>query len=153
MSLTQNIRKDMFDASKVGNSSHADILKLVLADIINEEKSLGKKLSDQEVIKVLRKQEKKIKDSISQFTKMDRQDLVSRETEQLHVIEAYLPALMSEEEVLKVVQKVIQDTNATSLESMGVVMGSVMKELNGRADGGTVKNIVQKLLSNTQICN
>lgn len=147
MSLTENIRKDMFEESKSGNSIHADILKLVLADIKNEEIALEKELSDEDVIKVLRKQEKKIKDSINEFTKMNRQDLIEKEKEQLCVIEKYLPALMSEEDITKVVEKVITQSNSTGVGSMGLVMGSVMKELNGKADGNTVKNIVQSLLS------
>ncbi len=147
MSLTQNIRKDMFEASKSGNTVHADILKLVLADIKNEEISLGKELSDEEVIKVIRKQEKKVKDSITEFTKMNREELVARETEQLNIIEKYLPALMSEEDITKVVKQVLAKTDVQSVQNMGLVMGLVMKELGGKADGNTVKGIVQKLLS------
>ncbi len=147
MSLTQNIRKDMFEASKAGNSVHADILKMVLADIKNEEISLEKELTDEDVLKVMRKQEKKIQDSISEFTKMNRQDLIDKETEQLNIIKKYLPDLMSEEDITKVVIKIIGDSGVSGLQSMGLVMGNVMKELNGKADGNTVKNIVQRLLS------
>ncbi len=147
MSLVDNIRKDMFEEAKSGNSIHSDILKLVLADIKNEEISLGKELGDDDVIKVLRKQEKKVKDSISEFTKMNRQDLIDREKEQLTVIERYLPALMSEEDILKVATQVINQNNFSGMQSMGIAMGMVMKELNGKADGNTVKNIVQSLLS------
>lgn len=147
MSLTQNIRKDMFEESKAGNSVNSDILKMVLADIKNEEISLGKELTDEDVLKVMRKQEKKIQDSISEFTKMNRQDLIDKETEQLNVIKKYLPALMSEEDITKVVKKVIGDSGASGLQGMGLVMGNVMKELNGKADGNTVRNIVQRLLS------
>lgn len=137
----------MFEASKSGNTVHADILKLVLADIKNEEISIGEELSDEEVIKVIRKQEKKVKDSISEFTKMNREDLVAKESEQLGIIEKYLPALMSEEEITKIVKHVIEKTDINGVQSMGLVMGAVMKELGGKADGNTVKSIVQKLLS------
>lgn len=137
----------MFEESKAGNSVNCDILKMVLADIKNEEISLEKELTDEDVIKVIRRQEKKIQDSISEFTKMNRQDLIDKETEQLNVIKKYLPALMSEEDITKVVKKVIADTGATGLQSTGLVMGNVMKELNGKADGNTVRNIVQRLLS------
>ncbi len=147
MSLTQNIRKDMFEESKAGNSVNSDILKMVLADIKNEEITLEKELTDEDVLKVMRKQEKKIQDSISEFTKMNRQDLIDKETEQLNVIKKYLPALMSEEDITKVVKKVIGDSGVSGLQSMGLVMGNVMKELNGKADGNTVRNIVQRLLS------
>lgn len=146
MSLLENIRKDMLDASKRGEDITVDILKLVIADIRNEEIVIDKDLTDDDVLKVVRKQEKKIKDSIDQFTKMGRDDLVARESAQLKVIEKYLPSLMSEEEITKVVSKVIVDTNSSGMQSMGIVMGGVMKELNGKADGSTVKGIVGRLL-------
>lgn len=146
MSLLENIRKDMLDASKQGDDITVDILKLVIADIRNEQIALDKELTDEDVLKVLRKQEKKIKDSIEQYTNMGRDDLVSRESAQLKVIEKYLPSLMSEDEITKIVSRVIADTNASGIRSMGLVMGSVMKELNGKADGNMVKDIVGKLL-------
>lgn len=146
MSLFENIHKDMIDASKGGDNITADILKLVIADIRNEEIALGKKLTDEDVLKLLRREKNKIKDSIEQYTKMDRNDLVSKESAQLKVIEKYLPSLMSEEEITKVVSKVIADTNSNGMKSMGPVMGSVMKELNGKADGNLVKEIVGRLL-------
>ena len=146
MSLLENIRKDMLDASKQGDDITVDILKLVIADIRNEQIALDKELTDEDVLKVLRKQEKKIKDSIEQYTKMERDDLVSRESAQLKVIEKYLPSLMSEDEITKIVSRVIADTKASGMHSMGLVMGSVMKELNGKADGNLVKDVVGKLL-------
>jgi uncharacterized protein YqeY len=146
MSLLENIRKDMLNASKQGDDITVDILKLVIADIRNEQIALDKELTDEDVLKVLRKQEKKIKDSIEQYTKMERDDLVSRESAQLKVIEKYLPSLMSEEEITKIVSRVIADSKASGIQSMGLVMGSVMKELNGKADGNLVKDVVGKLL-------
>ena len=146
MSLLENIRKDMLNASKQGDDITVDILKLVIADIRNEQIALDKELTDEDVLKVLRKQEKKIKDSIEQYTNMGRDDLVSRESAQLKVIEKYLPSLMSEDEITKIVSRVIADTNASGIQSMGLVMGSVMKELNGKADGNLVKDVVGKLL-------
>lgn len=147
MSLTQDIRKEMFEASKVGNTKEADILKLVLADIKNEEISIGKTLTDEQVLKVLRRQKKKVQDSIEGFTKMNRKDLISKEKEQLQVLERYLPAQISEEDITKVVKRVIAESGALSLKDMGMVMGKSMKELGDSADGNMVKNIVQGLLS------
>ncbi len=146
MSLLENIRKDMLNASKQGDDITVDILKLVIAEIRNEEILIDKELTDENVLKVVRKQERKIKDSIEQYTKMGRDDLVSRESAQLKVIEKYLPSLMSEDEITKIVSRVIADTNASGIQSMGLVMGSVMKELNGKADGNLVKDVVGKLL-------
>ena len=78
---------------------------------------------------------------------MNREDLISKEKEQLKVLETYLPALMSEEDITKVIKKVIDESGASSMRDMGLVMGKSMKELGDMADGNTVRNIVQGLLS------
>ena len=137
----------MIEASKKGDVDSTNILKLAISSIKNEEIAKGSKLSDEEILKVLRKEESKIKDSIAEFTKMDREDLIARESKQLKVISSYLPKLMSREEIEKVVSKVVADTHVEGLKSMGAVMGIVMKELQGKADGSTVKEVVQEFLS------
>ena len=137
----------MIEASKKGDVDSTNILKLAISSIKNEEIAKGSKLSDEEVLKVLRKEESKIKDSIAEFTKMGRKDLIERESRQLKVISSYLPKLMSREEIEKVVSKAVADTHAEGLKSMGAVMGIVMKELNGKADGSVVKEVVQEFLS------
>jgi len=147
MSLLETIKKDMIEASKKGDVDSTNILKLAISSIKNEEIAKGSKLSDEEILKVLRKEESKIKDSIAEFTKMGRKDLIERESRQLKVISSYLPKLMSREEIEKVVSKVVADTHVEGLKSMGAVMGIVMKELQGKADGSTVKEVVQEFLS------
>ena len=147
MSLLETIRKDMIEASKKGDVDSTNILKLAIASIKNAEIAKGDKLSDEEILKVLRKEESKIKDSITEFTKMGRKDLIERESRQLKVISSYLPKLMGREEIEKVVSKAVADTHAEGLKSMGAVMGIVMKELNGKADGSVVKEVVQEFLS------
>lgn len=148
MSLVDTIRKDMFQASKEGNSTKSDILKLALAEIKNEQIALGKEeLEGNEVEKILRREVKKIVDSIEQFEKMQREDLVQREKAQLEVINGYLPELLSEDEVRKIVEQKVKEIGAVSVKDMGKIMGVVMKELDGKADGNTVKAIVLELLS------
>lgn len=147
MPLLEIIRKDMIEASKEGDVDKVNILKLAIASIKNDEIAKGKELSDEDILKVLRKEESKIKESIVQFTEMGRKDLVEKESKQLKVISSYLPVLMSKEEIEKVVSKAIADVHAEGLKSMGVVMSTIMKELNGKADGNTVKEIVQEILS------
>jgi hypothetical protein len=148
MSLVDTIRKDMFQASKEGNSTKSDILKLALAEIKNEQIALGKEeLEGNEVEKILRREVKKIVDSIEQFEKMQREDLVQREKAQLEVINEYLPELLSGDEVRKIVEQKVKEIGAVSVKDMGKIMGVVMKELDGKADGNTVKAIVLELLS------
>lgn len=147
MSLAETIRKDMFQASKDGQTDKSDILKMSLASIKNAQIEVEEELTDTDIEKILRKEVKKIKDSIEQFGKMQRDDLVAKEKSQLEVLEAYLPELMSEEDVRKVVEEKIEQLGAKDMRDMGKVMGTVMKELEGKTDGNVVKNIVQQILA------
>ena len=147
MSLLETLRKDMFSATKDGNTTKADILKMVIAAIKNAEIEKGEVLDDKEIVKVLRKEVKKIQDSIAQFTTMGRQDLVDRETKQLEVLQEYLPKQMSEEEIKKVVKAKIAELEAEGMKDFGKVMGVVMKELAEQAEGGMVKDIIESLLN------
>ena len=137
----------MFSATKDGNTTKADILKMAIAAIKNSELEKGEPLEDKEIVKVLRKEVKKIQDSISQFTTMGRQDLVDRETKQLDVLQEYLPKQMSEEEIKKVVKAKIVELEAEGMKDFGKVMGVVMKELAEQAEGGMVKDIIESLLN------
>ncbi len=147
MSLTDTLRKDMFGAIKNGLKDESEILKMALASIKNAQVASDKELTDKDVQKILRDQVKKIKDAIEQFEKMQRDDLIAKEALQLEVLQNYLPQPMSEDEVRKVVQTKIKELNVESMRDIGKVMGAVMKELEGKTDGNTVKNIVQDILS------
>jgi len=147
MSLIDTLRKDMFDAIKDGSKEESEILKMALASIKNAQIESDKELTDRDVQKILRDQVKKIKDAIEQFEKMKRDDLIAKESVQLEVLQTYLPQPMSEDEVRKVVQVKIKELNAESMRDIGKVMGAVMKELEGKTDGNTVKDIVQDILS------
>ena len=147
MSLVDTLRKDMFEASKKGEVEKADILKMAMASIKNAQIEVEEELTDTDIEKILRKEVKKVKDSIEQFEKMAREDLLKKEQLQLTVLQSYLPEQMNEEEVKKVVEEKIEQLGAKDMRDMGKVMGVVMKELDGKTDGNTVKNIVQSLLS------
>jgi uncharacterized protein YqeY len=147
MSLFNQIKKDMITALKSGYKDKSQTLKMLIATIKNAQIDSQKELTDEEIEKILRKETKKIEDSIQQYQEMGREDLVKKEKIDLKIVEEYLPELMSEEEIKKVVDKKIDELKAESMGDMGKVMGSVMKELEGQADGNTVKNIVQSKLS------
>ena len=147
MPLLDTLRKDMFEASKAKDIGRADILKMAMASIKNQEVEIQRDLDDDEVIAVLRKESKKIADSIEQFERMGRDDLLEKEQYQFEVLESYLPQLMSRDDIEAVVEKKVADLGVSSVTEMGKVMGVVMNELKGKADGGLVKDIVQKVLS------
>lgn len=146
MSLIENLRKDMFSATKEGNTEKVDILKMAMASIKNAQVASEDELSDTDMEKILRKEVKKIEDSIVQYTQMGREDLLQREQHQLEVLQEYLPEQMSEEEIEKVVKSKIDELKPDGMRDMGKVMGVVMKELGGNADGNTVREMVQKHL-------
>jgi len=137
----------MFKASKEGRSFEADILKIAMASVKNEEVKKGESLEDSDVEKILRTEAKKIKDAISQYEEMGRRELIEEEKKQLEVIEKYLPELMSEEDIKKIVETKASELGVSSMRDMGKLMGVVMKELNGKADGAVVRQIVQDTLS------
>ena len=148
MSLLDTIQKDVITAAKDGKGVEVDILKMVLASLKNAIiENSNEDLGDEEQLKIVFSEAKKVKDSIEQYKSGGRDDLVSREEEQLAVIERYLPAQADEDEIRKAVEKVIGDTGAENMGHMGMVMGAVMKELQGKADGGIVSDIVKEMLS------
>lgn len=152
MSLIETIQKDVFAAVKEGKNAEADILRIVLADLKNARiaKGADQDLSDEEEIKVVFGEAKKVKDSMEQFERAGREDLLSRETEQLAVIERYLPAQADDSAVRQVVKKAIADTGASGTGQIGMVMGAVMKEMQGKADGKLVSDIAKEELSKIQ---
>lgn len=142
MSLIDTFRKDMISATKDGNTDKLDILKLALASMINAQKAASEELKDVDFEKILKKEVKKVKDSIEQFSAIGRMELADREKRQLEVLESYLPKEMSSEDVAKIVKRIISEIKPEGSKDMGRVMGVVMKEVAGRADGNIVKEIV-----------
>lgn len=147
MSLLESLRKDMFEASKVKDTHKVDILKMAMASVKNQEVEVGKSLSDEEVLAILRKESKKVSDSIEQFKIMGRDDLLGKEQYQLEILESYLPQLMLKDDVEKFVREKISEFGTVTENDMGKVMGAVMNELKGKADGRLVKDVVQGILS------
>lgn len=147
MSLLETLRKDMLSATKEGNSEKVDILKLALASIINVQKASEEELKDADYEKILKKEVRKVKDSIEQFTAIGRTELAEREKKQLDFLEVYLPKELDLEEITKIVKEKIQGIKPEGMKDMGKVMAEVMKAVAGKADGNTVKDVVQKLLT------
>lgn len=147
MSLTDDLRKDMFTFSKEGNTNASDILKMALASIKNAQIAQESEMTAQDEERILRKEVKKIEDSIAQFTVMGRTDLVEKEKSQLEILQKYLPELMSEEDIKTIINNKIKELNISSMSDMGKLIGAVMKETAGKADGNTVKNLVTQILT------
>jgi len=104
------------------------------------------KLTEEEVIEVISSEAKKRRDSIEEFTKGNRQDLVDKEIKELEIIKTYLPEQMSEDAIREIIKKAIAETNAAGPKDTGKVMSAIMPQLKGKADGNLVSKIVGELL-------
>lgn len=137
----------MLDAVKAKDVVKVDILKMALASLKNAEIEKGDSLDEKTQENILRKEVKKLKDAFEEYSKASRDDLAKKEKQQLEILEAYLPELMSEDEVREFVKKKVEELGVQGPGDMGKVMGVVMKELQGKADGGMVNNIVKDVLN------
>ncbi len=148
MSLKDQILSDMTAAMKAKDAARTSTLRMLKAAIVNREKDKGEQIDDEDVIKLLRSQLKQRRDSVEQYQKGGRQDLVDKETAEIAVIEGYLPLAASPEEIDQAVAAAIAETGATSMKDMGAVMKAVMPRLAGKnADGRAVSETVKKKLT------
>ena len=148
MTLKDKIVSDMTAAMKAKDAARTSTLRMVKAAIMNREKEGGAALTDEDVMKLLRSQLKQRRDSVEQYQKASRQDLVDKETAEIAVIEEYLPQAASEAEIEQAVADVIAESGATSMKDMGAVMKGAMAKLAGKnADGKLVSETVKKKLA------
>jgi hypothetical protein len=147
--LHQEIKNKITETMKAKDQVALDTYRGLLSALTNDLVSKGKKpneiLLDEEVIIVITRLAKQRKDSIEQFKKGNREDLVKEESEQLAILEKYLPQLMTKEEIEKKVKSKKEELNIENISQKGMLMSSVMKELKGKADGVLVKEIVDSL--------
>lgn len=148
MSLEQKILEGYKQAMKAKDSAKSGALSFLRAEIKNEAIELKKdKLDDEDCLSIIKRQVKKLKESIEQFEKGGRQDLVDKEKKNLEVLEKYLPKQLSEEELTKVIDKILADKPGATMKEMGAIMKEVMAKSDGAADGKMASEIVkQKLL-------
>ena len=148
MSLKEKIVADMTAAMKAKDAARTSTLRMVKAAVMNREKEGGDALTDEDVTKLLRSQVKQRRDSVEQYQKAGRQDLVDKEQAEIAVIEAYLPQAASPEQIEQAVNDAVAQTSATSMKDMGAVMKAAMANLAGKnADGRAVSEAVKKKLT------
>lgn len=147
MSLEQQIADDLLVALKAGDEDRKRTLRLLKAALHNATIEAGRPLDDTAAITVLQRQAKQRRDSIEQFDRGGRADLVAIEQTELVIIESYLPSQLTEDEIEAAARKQIEACGATGPADMGRVMSALMAELAGRADGKTASAVVRRLLS------
>ncbi len=147
MSLKDQIIKDMTASMKAKDAARTSTLRMVKAALQNREIEKGGPLDDDELMKLLRSLVKQRRDSVEQYQKGGRQDLVDKEQAEIAVIESYLPQGASQAEIAQAVSEAIGETGATSMKDMGAVMKAVMTRLAGKnADGRMVSETVKSKL-------
>ena len=148
MSLQSKIMDVMKDAMRSKNTVALEALRAIKSELLLAQTSTGSKeeISEADEIKILQKLVKMRKDSAEIYTTQNRPDLAEPELAQIAVIEQFLPAQLSEAEVETIVSKIIAETGASGIASMGKVMGLASAQIGGQAEGKTISAIVKKLL-------
>lgn len=148
MSLSTQIMDEMKNAMRAKDTIALEALRAIKSELLLASTSSGSKeeLAEADEIKILQKLVKMRKDSAGIFTEQNRPDLAEPELAQIAVIEKFLPAQLSEGEVEAIISKIIAETGASGIASMGKVMGLASAQIGGQAEGKTISAIVKKLL-------
>lgn len=149
MNLKEQILSDTKDAMRSGDTTRRDSLRMLMSAIKEVEKAQQATLENDAVEAILRKQAKQRRESITDYEKAGRAEMAAAEQAELVIIETYLPKMMSEEEVTAVARDVIAQVGASTPKDTGKVMGLLMKQLKGKADGSVVSKAVRGLLQPT----
>lgn len=151
MALKEQIMADLKEAMKQKQTDRLRVLRSLKAKLLEKEISVregGKgELNDEQATEVLMKAAKQRKESIEQFEEGGRDDLAEKEKQELAIIESYLPEMMSEDEIRVAVRKKIDALGAEDMSDIGRVMGAMMQELKGKAEGSQVSTVVKEELS------
>jgi uncharacterized protein YqeY len=147
MSQLGKIRRDLTTAMKADERVRVSTLRMLLAALHNEEIELRRELRDEDVARILKREIRQRQESIREFHRGGREDLVSNEEAELKVLQEYAPKMMEEEDIEKYVDEAIAEVGAGELRDLGRVMAAVMPKLSGKADGSVVNRIVREKLS------
>ncbi|MDQ6599706.1 MULTISPECIES: GatB/YqeY domain-containing protein [Bacillus] len=148
MSLLERLNNEMKQAMKNKEKDKLSVIRMVKASLQNEAIKLGSsELSEEQELTVLSREVKQRKDSLHEFDKAGREDLVDKLRTELSIVELYMPKQLTDEEVSDIVKETIAETGATSKADMGKVMAAIMPKVKGKADGSLVNKLVQQHLS------
>lgn len=146
--MLARIKDDVKKAMKAGEKLKITTLRMLISDIQKEEIAKRRELEEPEVIAIISRAVKSRKDSITEFTKGERDDLVEKETKELEILQDYLPEPLSEEETGNAIDELISELEAEGMKDFGKVMKEMMTRHQGRVDGKAVSEIIKSKLSN-----
>ena len=146
MSLFDTIQSDMYAAMKSGDKHKTGTLRVALSTLKDKKIEKREELTDVEAIKIIQNLVKQRKEAADIYKENGRNDLMKNENAELEILNAYLPQMMSEDDLRILVKKVVKETGSSSLSDIGKVMPQVMKQSAGKADGKMAQSIVRDLL-------
>ena len=145
--LKEKLLEDLKNSMKDKNIIRKNVVQMVRASILQVEKDKQIELDDNKIIEVKAKESKKRKDSLADYEKAGREDLISQIKEEISILEEYLPKQLSAEELEAKVKEIIEEVGATSMKDMGNVMKAAKEKIGAAADGRAINEMVKKLLN------
>ncbi|MEK7280607.1 MAG: GatB/YqeY domain-containing protein [Nitrospirota bacterium] len=151
MPLQERLINEMKEAMRSGDKNKVSVIRMVRSSLKNKEieKGKGKLLSEEEVIQVIVSSVRQRRDSIDEFKKGGRQDLVDKEEAEIRILQTFLPGQITNEELVKTIKETIEEVKAVGIRDMGQVMKILVPKIVGKADPASVSNIVKEILTKT----
>ena len=146
MSLLKDITNEMYSSMKSGDKEKANALRTLISKLKDQQIKLRKDISDEEALKIIKILVKQRKESAEIYSKAGREELAEKENFEISILDNYLPKLISEEDVLSLIKKIVNETNAKDLSDIGKVMPLVMQRGKGKVDGKIANRILRSLL-------
>ena len=147
MSLEERLTDEMKQAMKSSDKLRLSTIRMIRAAVKNKEIELRKKLDDEEIQRVIQGMVRKGEESVEQFQSGGRMDLVEKEKKEIEILKSFLPQPIGQEEIIRIIDQSIGETQASSLKDLGKVMKSVIPKLGGKVDGRLINQLVKERLS------
>lgn len=145
--LKERLLEDLKDCMKEKNTIRKNVIQMVRASILQVEKDKQIEVDDSQILEIIAKESKKRKDSLADYERSGREDLIAQIKEEINILAEYLPKPIEKEELEKIIMSVIEETGAVTIKDMGKVMKEVKQRVGTRADGKTINDIVKAKLA------
>ena len=145
--LKEKLLEDLKNAMKEKNDLRKNVVQMVRAAILQVEKDKQIQVTDELIVEIIAKETKKRRDSIPDYEKSGREDLINQIKEEIKILEEYLPEQLSKEEIEEKLKQIIQELNVSTMKEIGLVMKTAKEKLGASADGKTINEIAKQLLS------
>lgn len=145
--LKEKLMEDLKSAMKEKNTNKKNAVQMVRTAILQIEKDKGIEVEDEKILEIIAKEVKTRKDSLTEFEKAGRDDLIKQTQEEIEVLSTYLPKQLSKEELTEKIKEIIAQIGASSIKDMGAVMKETKKQIGTATDGKTINEVVKELLN------